>query len=63
MCKNPCAKDCPKRTAECHATCKEYNDFRNERNKELIRRNREQEALQTTHPTKITKIRKSMRWK
>lgn len=24
---NPCKKDCPKRSATCHSTCKEYLEF------------------------------------
>lgn len=62
MCKNPCAKDCPRRSAECHAICKEYKTFRTERNAELIQRNKEKN-VRTTHPTKMTNIRKKMRWK
>ena len=31
----PCTKHCPNRTAECHAYCKEYNEWRNERNEEI----------------------------
>lgn len=33
MKKNPCTQDCPKRNATCHATCEEYIEFANERNK------------------------------
>ena len=25
--KNPCVKECPRRTAECHASCKDYAKF------------------------------------
>lgn len=32
--KNPCNKDCPKRTMHCHATCREYAIFYAERRKE-----------------------------
>lgn len=43
MKENPCKKDCPRRSPTCHATCKEYKEFRqklDERN-DLIRRERE----------------------
>lgn len=61
MCKSPCDKHCPRRSATCHAECKEYNDFRNQRNKELEERNKLND-VQTTHPNKMTAIRKRSRW-
>jgi len=29
---NPCKPDCKKRSGVCHATCKDYKDFREELN-------------------------------
>lgn len=27
LCDNPCRKDCPNRTSECHGKCEAYADF------------------------------------
>lgn len=31
---NPCKKDCPERSATCHATCEKYSEFSEENRKE-----------------------------
>ena len=36
---NPCKRDCPKRTATCHATCPEYKKY-------AAKKKREREARQ-----------------
>lgn len=42
---NPCKRDCPRRSSTCHATCKDYKEYRqalDERNA-LIRQERDRE--------------------
>ncbi len=38
MIKNPCAKDCPGRSAECHASCKQYAEYRADRDRQIEER-------------------------
>ena len=40
MVKPPCERDCPRRTAECHAKCAPYLEYEEEKQKEY----REREA-------------------
>lgn len=35
MSKNPCVKDCPNRSATCHAECEKYAAFAKDREAEL----------------------------
>lgn len=43
--KNPCKRECPKRSSTCHGTCKEYKDFvaDNAAERESIRKQKEKE--------------------
>lgn len=40
MKEQPCKRDCPRRTAGCGATCKEWKDYVAERNAEYEERHR-----------------------
>ena len=43
----PCVKDCPKRTATCHANCKAYKDWKKkiEEEKSKIKANEEKDKF------------------
>ena len=40
---NPCKRDCAKRSPTCHAECKEYLEFHEERKKELTEKDKQRE--------------------
>lgn len=35
----PCAKDCPERSCDCHATCERYKEYRARKDAEMKERN------------------------
>ena len=53
MIKKPCAKDCPGRSSECHAYCKQYAEYRAERDQQIEQRKREAIANHNPHMSKI----------
>lgn len=57
---NPCRKDCPLRAADCHVTCSRYRAFREDRQKEYSRRERER-ALNEAQALRGRKIRWDVR--
>lgn len=42
MSSNPCVKDCPNRSATCHAECERYAAFAKEREAVLAQKNKQQ---------------------
>ena len=42
--KQPCARDCPRRSATCAATCKEWKEYVKARNAEYEQKQREREV-------------------
>lgn len=38
MTPNPCKRDCPKRSATCHAVCKEYIEYAEAKEEERVER-------------------------
>ena len=53
--RNPCEKDCPKRSPTCHAKCKEYIDWQQNHLKE-------QERIRKLKETDAAFADMSMRW-
>lgn len=44
--KQPCAKDCPERTEDCHATCERYKAFAADRLEKYAQRKRMHDELE-----------------
>lgn len=47
--KHPCVKDCPERTATCHAKCKRYLEWVEYHKQELAERDKQQELKNNYH--------------
>lgn len=54
--KNPCVRDCPKRSSTCHSECKDYLDFREENNE----RGKEQRKKAIAAEFQITNVNKAI---
>ncbi len=56
----PC-KDCVKRYTACHSTCKDYRDWKREKNEDNARRNKQKNAEKITDDYKIKVMQKTRR--
>ena len=59
MAKNPCKKDCPKRSWDCHAHCKDYKDYE-AANREEYKKRAMMLTVNTYSDNKESKLRRSM---
>ena len=59
MIPNPCTKTCPDRSSTCHATCKKYKEFREEKDREMHIRYQANNNM-TNHPNKMKSIYERM---
>lgn len=61
---NPCKKTCPDRSPTCHGSCKEYLDFRHDRDKMLEEKFRQSTDIgYTVEQVVKSRERRSTKWK
>ena len=58
---NPCKRDCPQRTSDCHGKCPEYKKFRDRKDAELEEKNQRHIATDTMSEAKKRAIWRKMR--
>lgn len=63
MKKCPCSRFCERRKLGCHGFCKEYQEWRKERDEFLDKKNAEKESKFNNPPEKMNSIRRKMRWR
>ena len=53
--KHPCTRNCPRRTAGCKATCKEWQEYEQQKFEEYARKDEERERQERAYPFKAIK--------
>ena len=57
---NPCKPDCPRRNSECHGTCKDYRDFRADRDEFIRKRYEGRISKWYNNDTAVRALRKKL---
>lgn len=57
--KQPCARDCPDRSADCAVTCEKWKKYVVERNAEYKERQKQRELDEVAFASKVKVIRKN----